>query len=619
VNFPGHEGLPDFDLHCPVLSLPRVFATTLADVPDETPYLVADPADVAAWSRRLSVLPGLRVGLVWAGNPQYSDDSRRSLWLAQLAPLAMAGVSLVSLQTGAAAHGSHPPAGMTLLDASGDLHDFADTAAAITALDLVISVDTASAHLAGALGKPVWLLNRFDSDWRWLVERDDSPWYPSMRIFRQRAFGDWDSVISAVASALTRLVGGPATTAGDGPHSTAVAPPAPRPAPAVAPKSELALTELGNALREQGRIAEARAAFVAALEANPASTVAYYNLAETQTFLPGDPCFVAMAKLAENSAVLTGTEQAQLEFALAKAHADIGAHARAAEHLLRANAIARARVPYDETSMLGLFGRIRGVFTAEMIERHAGHGDPSTTPVLIVGMPRSGTTLIEQILASHPNVFGAGELMDLPAMIYAVRDAGGAIAHFPEFAGALEPGGLRLFGAAYAKGLRDRAPSAERVTDKLPANFLHVGLVHLALPRARIIHVRRHPLDTCLSCFAKLFANELHFTYDLAELGRYYRAYERLMAHWREVLPSEAMLEVDYEDVVSDTKTQVRRLLAYCGLAWDDACLRYYESRRPVRTASAVQVRQPLFSSSIGRWKAYERMLAPLTRELQRP
>jgi tetratricopeptide (TPR) repeat protein len=753
ANFPGHERLPHFDLHCPLLSLPRVFATTLADVPAASPYLIADPADVAAWSQRLSALPGLRAGLVWAGNPQYPDDSRRSLRLAQLAPLAITGVSFVSLQKGAGAHAEAAPAGMTLLDASDDLRDFADTAAAITALDLVISVDTAAAHLAGALGKPVWLLNRFDSDWRWLVERTDTPWYPTMRIFRQPAFGDWDSVTAKVASELACFASGNAWPAGRGrkqpadpiaAHRLTVAlDPASagalndlgraledirqyaeaercyRRALAIDPQSsrilvnvalaarrqgdldealalllraatidpndaetavrlasvhiarkeqrearaacERALTldpdrpealnlmgvlaaaegqndaaityyraalernprltqahnNLGNALRELGHLAEARAAFAAALATDPASTVAYHNLAETQKIEPDDPCLAAMIHLATNAGALTGEERAELDFALAKAHADIGAHERAAVHLLRGNATVRARVPYQEKTTLGLFERIRRTFTTELIRRHEGRGDPSTTPILIVGMPRSGTTLVEQILASHPKVHGAGELMDLPSIIYGARDANGVSAHFPEFVGMLEPGALARFGAAYAESLRARASGAARVTDKLPANFLHVGLVHLALPQARIIHVRRHPLDTCLSCFAKLFANELHFTYDLAELGRYYRAYADLMAHWRDVLPDGAMLEVDYEDVVADAQTQVRRLLAYCGLTWDDACLRYYETRRPVRTASAVQVRQPIFASSIGRWKAYEPMLAPLISELR--
>jgi tetratricopeptide (TPR) repeat protein len=193
ADFPAAQALPRTDYHCPLLSLPRVLGTALDDV-------------AAAWSQRLRDLPGRKVGLVWAGVPQYADDAHRSLPLARLAPLGTAcGVTFVSLQTGAAARqAATPPAGLTIYDASANLRDFADTAALVAALDLLISVDTAAAHLAGALGKPVWLLNRFDTDWRWMTDRADSPWYPSMRIFRQPRRGDWDSVMAQVRAELAR-------------------------------------------------------------------------------------------------------------------------------------------------------------------------------------------------------------------------------------------------------------------------------------------------------------------------------------------------------------------------------------------------------------------------------
>jgi hypothetical protein len=206
ADFPATQALPRTDYHCPLLSLPRVLGTTVDDVPAAVPYLAADATQAAAWSQRLRELPGRKVGLVWAGLPQYSDDAHRSLPLARLAPLGtVSGVTFVSLQTGAAAgQATAPPPGLTIYDASRGLRDFADTAALVAALDLVISVDTAAAHLAGALGRPVWLLNRFDTDWRWMVDRTDSPWYPTMRIFRQPRRGDWDSVISQVCAALAR-------------------------------------------------------------------------------------------------------------------------------------------------------------------------------------------------------------------------------------------------------------------------------------------------------------------------------------------------------------------------------------------------------------------------------
>jgi Flp pilus assembly protein TadD len=205
-DFPATQALARTDYHCPLLSLPPMLGTTLEDVPAAVPYLAADATVAAAWSQRLRDLPGRKVGLVWAGLPQYADDAQRSLPLAQLAPLGtVSGVTFISLQTGAAAgQAITPPPGLTIHDASPGLRDFADTAALVAGLDLVISVDTAAAHLAGALGKPVWLLNRFDTDWRWLVDRADSPWYPTMRIFRQPRRGDWDSVMAQVCAELAR-------------------------------------------------------------------------------------------------------------------------------------------------------------------------------------------------------------------------------------------------------------------------------------------------------------------------------------------------------------------------------------------------------------------------------
>ena len=208
------DKLPPFDLHCALLSLPRFLGTSLETIPGEVPYLTADPLLVSAWRRRLAGLAGLKIGLVWAGGPrpdepaESSVDRHRSMPLARLAALAeVEGVSFVSLQKGPpAAQAAQPPPGMVLHDFTAELDDFADTAALVEALDLVISVDTAVAHLAGALGKPVWLLNRFDTCWRWLLGRDDSPWYPTLRQFRQPAAEDWDSVIAAVKAALAQRV-----------------------------------------------------------------------------------------------------------------------------------------------------------------------------------------------------------------------------------------------------------------------------------------------------------------------------------------------------------------------------------------------------------------------------
>jgi hypothetical protein len=183
----------------------------------------------------------------------------------------------------------------------------------------------------------------------------------------------------------------------------------------------------------------------------------------------------------------------------------------------------------------------------------------------------------------------------------------------------LSPERLARLGTAYLDGLQARAAAATHIVDKLPNNFLYIGLIHLALPGARIIHVARDPIDTCLSCFSKLFTGDLAFTYDLGELGRYYRAYRDLMAHWRAVLPTGAMLEVRYEDIVADLEGQARRLFAHCDIPWDDACLAFHRNRRAVRTASNTQVRRPLYANSVGRWHDFPDLTRPLRDILEPP
>jgi tetratricopeptide (TPR) repeat protein len=384
----------------------------------------------------------------------------------------------------------------------------------------------------------------------------------------------------------------------------------------LAPGLAHAHTNLANTLKELGRLDEARAAYAAALSSDPKLASVHLALADLRTFGPDDPGLAAMERLAERIDALDVQEQMQLHFALGKAYGDLDQHEQSFRHLVRGNSIKRRQLDYDEKAMLGLFDRIRRSFTPELVGGKQEAGDPSSVPVLIVGMPRSGTTLIEQILASHPQVFGAGELRDLGEMIAANCDLAAAPTAYPECVQAMSGEALRSIGGAYAARLRRRAPSAKRVTDKMPGNFLHVGLVHLALPNARIIHARRNPIDTCLSCFSRLFGDEQQFTYELGELGRYCRSYESLMAHWRAVLPPGAMLEVHYEQVVADIEQQARRIVAYCGLDWHDACLRFYETKRIVHTSSASQVRQPIYRSAVGRWRPYRQWLGPLLDEL---
>jgi tetratricopeptide (TPR) repeat protein len=381
---------------------------------------------------------------------------------------------------------------------------------------------------------------------------------------------------------------------------------------ALQPDHADAHNDLANALAMRGDFERATAHYERALAIAPNHIRAHFNRAEIRTFGGGDPALAALEALARRSDVPPG-QQPMVHFALAKALEDTGDYARAFEHLRTGNTIKRKQISWDEAAVARLFARIPEVFDRPLLERFAGQGYASPAPIFVLGMPRSGSTLIEQILASHPQVHGAGELPDLQLAAAAVLNTGDRRLEFPEYGPALDAHTLKRIGEDYCERLQTRtAGSRARVVDKLPENFLRIGLIRLALPNARIIHTVRNPIDTCVSCYSRLFAGGQHFTYDLAELGRYHRRYSALMDHWRAVLPQDAILDVAYEDVVDDLEGQARRLLDYCGLPWDDRCLSFHTTRRAVKTASAAQVRQPLFRRSLQRWRRFEAGLGPL-------
>jgi len=389
---------------------------------------------------------------------------------------------------------------------------------------------------------------------------------------------------------------------------------------ALALKPDLAdaLNNMGNALKELGRLDEARQCYVKAIEIDPNVTGVYVNLADSKTFAPGDQHLAIMEALAAKSDGLSKSDRYQLDFALGKAYSDLNDHPRSFRHLLSGNAGKRATISYDEQSALTLFEHIKTAFTSTLMAAKSGDGDPSRRPIFIIGMPRSGTTLVEQIIASHPMVHGAGELQTLNDVILTVCGPDGNAIRYPEFVPALDQTALTQIGARYIAALRQLAPSGERVTDKMPSNYYFAGLIHLALPNAAIIHTVRDPVDTCLSCFSKLFTAEQHHTYDLGEIGRYFKSYQRLMEHWQRVLPAGRILDVNYEDVVANLERAARRIIAHCGLEWDDRCLAFHRTERPVRTASATQVRMPIYKNAVGRWRVYKPYLGPLLAELDR-
>jgi len=389
---------------------------------------------------------------------------------------------------------------------------------------------------------------------------------------------------------------------------------------ALALKPELAdaHNNIGNVLKELGRLPDAKQAYLEAIRIDPALTGVYVNLADSKVFAPGDPHLEAMQALAAKRDGLSKTDRLQLDFALGKAYADLQDYRRAFQHFAAGNAVKRTIIAYNEATALALFDRIEAAFTPALIAAKSGGGDPSPVPIFVLGMPRSGTSLVEQIIATHPMVHGAGELHTLNDVAREVRGPKGRTIPYPEFVPALDGAALKQFGARYVASIRKLVPDGIRVTDKMPSNFYFAGLIHLALPEARIIHTVRDPADTCLSCFTKLFSAEQNHTYDLGELGHYYKRYERLMAHWHRVLPPNRILDVRYEEVVGDLECQARRIIAHCGLPWDDRCLSFHETVRPVRTASASQVRRPIYTDAVGRWHVYERELGPLLGALGR-
>ena len=375
---------------------------------------------------------------------------------------------------------------------------------------------------------------------------------------------------------------------------------------------------LGNALITLGRISEGRDALEQAIFLAPGYPEFYRSLGECKRFTADDPHLATMEALAQDMNSLAEDQHIILHFALGKAYEDIQRHGAAFHHLREANRLKRRQIDYDEATTLGIHTRVADIFTPELMRGRTAQGAPSERPVFILGMPRSGTTLIEQMLASHPGVFGAGETLAFHDAVQQVISPHGPSSHaFPEAVATLPAEQLRRIGEHYLRHMTALAPKADKITDKALGNFVFAGLIHMALPNARIIHACRNPVDTCLSCFSKLFAGELLYTYDLGELGRYYRSYAKLMEHWRRALPDGVMLDVQYETLVHDFETQARRIVAFCGLDWDDRCLAFHQTQRPVRTASATQVRKPIYGTSVGRGRSYEAELGPLFEELR--
>lgn len=409
-----------------------------------------------------------------------------------------------------------------------------------------------------------------------------------------------------------------------------------------------AFSSLGHALREQGALDTARRAYERALELAPDDPQAHHDLAllrqdsgdldgaaaALRRALELDPRHAASHRLlagltrrgrrdAETEALealaadpsLDDAGRMHAAYALGKTYEDLGEFDAAFAQFARANALRRAAIDYDADADTALFARLQEVFDRAFFEARAAVGVDDATPILIVGMPRSGTTLVEQILASHGAVHGGGELSALAESIGTHLPLARGMDATASVASA-DAGTWRRIGTDYCRQVRALAPGAAHITDKMPMNFLHLGVLALAVANARVVHCVRDPAATCLSIFKNYLPGRGHdYGHDLIELGRYYNGYARLMAHWRAVLPTPPV-EVSYEALVSDQEGQTRALLARLGLDWDARCLDFHTHRRPVATLSAAQVRRPIYDDSVALWRRYGEALSPLLETL---
>ncbi len=369
----------------------------------------------------------------------------------------------------------------------------------------------------------------------------------------------------------------------------------------------------GHVLKTQGREQDGIAAYQKSIELAPGLGEAYWSLANLKTFRFSDAEIAAM-RVQLGRTDLSDEDRFHLDFALGKALEDAKDYAGSFAHYAAGNRLRRAGIQYSADEVSAHVARCKALFDPAFFAARRDYGDPAPDPIFVVGLPRSGSTLIEQILASHSQVEGTMELPDIPALAkrFYGKDEEAGRGGYPEALAGLSAAEWRELGERYLERTRiQRKTSAPFFVDKLPNNFVHLGLIALALPNAKIIDARRHPLGCGFSGFKQHFARGQHFTYSLEDIGRYYRDYVELMAHFDAVLPGRVH-RVFYEAMVEDTEGEVRRLLAYCGLPFEPGCLSFYETERAVRTASAQQVRQPIYRDGVEQWRHYEPWLDPL-------
>lgn len=373
----------------------------------------------------------------------------------------------------------------------------------------------------------------------------------------------------------------------------------------------------GHALRTAGRQGESVGAYRRTVELSPGYGEAWWSLANLKTFR-FEPTDVESMLAQVRRPDLTVDDRFHFHFALGKALEDAGDYRRSFEHYAEGNRLRRTLIEYEGEAVSERVRQCEALFTHEFVASRAGSGCPAQDPIFIVGMPRAGSTLLEQILSSHSAVEGTMELPDIGAIARDLggRRGGGEVSAYPAILADLGPDELRALGERYLEGTRvQRKTAAPYFIDKNPNNWMHVGLIQLILPNAKIIDARRHPMSCCFSVFKQHFARGNRFSYDLGELGRYYHDYVHFMDFVDREMPGRVHRAI-YERVVEDTEPEVRRLLEFCGLPFEESCLRFYENERAVRTASSEQVRQPIYRDALDQWTHYREWLAPLEQAL---
>ncbi len=379
------------------------------------------------------------------------------------------------------------------------------------------------------------------------------------------------------------------------------------------PKNSEAQNNLGAIFLLEGNLKEAKQAFEHSLKSQPKFITAHFNLSALKTYTADDPQLRDLLNLEKHIKAVETHEQVQFYFALGKALEDTKKYKESFDAYCKGNELQYQLNPVDENSADKFVDNIISTYSQDFFAERkswAVSSKQKKNPIFIIGMPRSGTSLLEQIIATHPRIFGAGELSTLPNISNEILQGYGSAELAPKSA-------YDLIGNRYLNEIWKLSPQSDFVSDKMPANFMQLGLIYLSMPNARIIHSIRDPMDSCFSCFARHFQKGMEFTYSLDSLARYYKRYTKLMNHWKKVLPESFILDVRYEELVKNTEQQSRKILEFIGVEWDPNCLEFHKSERVTKTASMAQVKKPIYKTSIARWSHFSKELNSLSNQLK--